>query len=234
MKSVGKLPDIVICSAGGAPQHCGFFAEIAPSTITSCLEINYYTSAFLAQSCLRIWLNSPTCTWTRHIVFTSSTAAFVGLPGYIAYTPPKVAIRALADTLRQELLLYGDDKYRVHCSFPGSFVSEALVEEQKLKPELLKSLEGTNMPEAELIQSVPTAAEIAKKIIKALEKGHTYITVDFQSELLLNNMRGPSPRHWSLYDFIIGLIAVVGWWLFRLDFDRKTRRYGHEKGYSRK
>jgi hypothetical protein len=40
-----------------------------------------------------------------------------------------VAIRVLADTLRQELLLYGDDMYHVHCSFPGSFVSEALMEE---------------------------------------------------------------------------------------------------------
>lgn len=195
--------------------------------------MNYYTSAFLAQSCLRIWLNSPVSPWTRHIVFTSSTAAFVGLPGYIAYTPAKVAIRALADTLRQELLLYGDDMYRVHCSFPGSFVSEALMEEQRTKPELLKSLEGTNMPEAELIRRVPAASEIARKIIKALEKGHTYITVDFQSSLLLNNMRGPSPRHWSLYDFILGLIAVVGWWWARLDFDRRIRRYGHVKGYSR-
>ncbi|KAF3400740.1 hypothetical protein DPV78_005205 [Talaromyces pinophilus] len=80
------------------------------------------------------------------------------------YTPANVAIRALADTLRQELLLYGDDMYRMHCSF-GSFVSEALMEEQRTKPELLKSLEGTNMPEAELIRKVPAASEITRKII---------------------------------------------------------------------
>jgi 3-dehydrosphinganine reductase len=75
----------------------------------------------------------------------------VALPGYVTYTTAKVAVRALADTLRQELLFYGGpEKYQVHCSFPGTFTSEGFMEEQQYKPQLLKELEGTDITEEEL------------------------------------------------------------------------------------
>jgi 3-dehydrosphinganine reductase len=189
--------------------------------------MNYYSSVFVTQSCLRLWRGAPRSPYARHIVFTSSTAAFVGLPGYIAYTPTKVAVRALADTLRQELLLYGDeDAYKVHCSFPGTFLTDAILEEQTHKPELLKILEKTNVPEDVLKKTSETSMNVARKIIRGLEAGKTFITVDFEGDMLLNNMRGPSPRKNSIYDFLVGCIGAVVWWVVRLDFDRKTRQYG--------
>jgi 3-dehydrosphinganine reductase len=89
-------------------------------------------------------------------------------------------------------------------------------------------MDGTDCPEDELRKKVMSSRAVAKKIIRGLEVGKMYITVDFGGQILFNNMRGPSPRYHSFLDFCIGLIAVVAWWWVRLDFDRKTRKYGRE------
>lgn len=68
----------------------------------------------------------PADNQTRHLVFTASAAAFIGFPGYIAYAPSKTATSALADTLRQEVLLYKSQlEICVACSFPGTFYGPA-------------------------------------------------------------------------------------------------------------
>ncbi|KAE8380177.1 NAD(P)-binding protein [Aspergillus bertholletiae] len=219
-------PDILVCAAGSTPSQVGFLVDIPPEALTSCMESNYYTTIFAVQCCLRLWLVAPQTPSPRHIILTSSTAAFLGLPGYVAYTATRVAIRALADTLRQELLLYGEDAFKVHCCFPGTFLSESFFQEQEHKPGLTKVIEGTSMSQEKLEHKIPGAREVARKIVRSLEKGKTYIPVDFQTELLLNNMRGPSPRFWTVCDFLLGLLASLVWWAFRVDFDRKTRRYG--------
>lgn len=227
MKNYGVLPDVLICTAGGSPNQCGFLADIKPDDIKSCLELNYYTAIFIAQSCLKLWLAGPKSNATRHIIFTSSTAAFVSLPGYIAYTPTKTAIRAVADTLRQELLLYGDkDAYQVHCFFPGTFMTETFAQEQQYKPELAKMMEKSNAPLEELRKKTETAASVAKKCVGGLEAGEFFTTVDFEGQLLLNNMRGPSPRDHSVYDVVVGWIATVVWSFVRRSFDKQTVRYG--------
>ena len=45
----------------------------------------------------------------------------------------------LADTLQSELMLYGVD---VHIFFPGVMFTPGLEEENKLKPEIVKRIEG--------------------------------------------------------------------------------------------
>jgi 3-dehydrosphinganine reductase len=204
----------------------GFLADIKAEQIKSCLENNYYSGVFSAESCLKAWLRDPKPDYTRHIVFTSSTAAFVGLPGYITYTPAKVAVRALADTLRQELLLYGSpDVYQVHCSFPGTFISEGFIEEQSLKPDLTKKLESSNAPIDELIKREMSSFDVARKLIAGLERGDYFVTFDFQGDLLLNNMRGPSPRNRPIYDLTAGLIATVAWFFVRRNFDKEISQH---------
>ncbi len=219
---------MLICAAGGTSSQLGFLGDISAADIKTCMESNYYSAAFITQSCLKRWLKYPTNN-SRTIVLTSSAAAFVALPGYGAYTPAKVAVRALADTLRQELLLYGgEDKYRVHCCFPGTFVSEGFIAEQATKPDLTKELEKTNRPIAELEKEYGTAASIAQKLIRGITERRFFITMDSDTRLLLNNMRGPSPRDSPLMDFLLGLMMTLVWPIVRKKFDNRTRGYGKQ------
>ena len=224
------MPDIVFCVAGGSnPSQIGFLADLSPEGITSCFESNYYSAVFITQACLQLWIQNPQPDRTRHIIFVSSAAAFVGLPGYVAYTPPKAAIRAFADTLRQELLLYGGKgMYQVHSAFPGTFITESFLAEQASKPEITKIMEGSNFSD-EIIQArIPSALAIARKILHGLDKGYFSITSDWETALILNNMRGPSPRDNVILDLLLALIAFFVWPFVRRDFDRKTRNYGRK------
>lgn len=171
---------------------------------------------------IKLWIDKPQGNETRHLVFTNSTAAFVALPGYAAYTPTKTALRALVDTLRQEVLIYEPIvDIKVHCSFPGTILTEAFSREQERKPEICKEIEGT-----EDVENAMTAKQVAQGIVKGLDQDQYFIPVDFQTRLLLNNMRGPSPAETWGWDWLLGFIASLVWPFFRMSFDRKTRQYG--------
>lgn len=119
---------------------------------------NYFTAAYAAQSILKMWTEDDKKAKTskprlRQIAFLNSAAAFLGMPGYAAYTcnsgatrrkhqvgqlltspkASKCAVRGLADTLRMEALrLSGPiSTYTIHCAFPSNFISPAFIEEQK-------------------------------------------------------------------------------------------------------
>ena len=231
LKEWGSVPDILFCVAGGSsPSQIGFLADLSPESMTSCMESNYYSAIFIAQICLQLWIQIPQSDRTRHIIFVSSAAAFVGVPGYIAYTPPKAAIRAFADTLRQELLLYGKkDMYQVHCAFPGTFITDSFLAEQASKPELTKIIEGSNFSDEEIQRKTQSAAAISAKILNGLDKGHFLITSDWESALILNNMRGPSPRDNIILDLLLAFVVFLVWPFVRWNFDRKVQNYGRLK-----
>lgn len=75
-------------------MELGYLIDKDPEHIRSCMNKNYFTAVFMAQAMLRIWVDgqkgskggSDGKPRTRHLVFTCSVAAFVGVPGYIAYT----------------------------------------------------------------------------------------------------------------------------------------------------
>lgn len=113
--------------------------------------------------------NSP----KRRIVFTASLLSFSVLPGYAAYAPAKAAMRMLADTLREECILYDID---IHCSFPANILSPGFEQEEKTKPAITKTIEGTAGAE--------TPEVVARNIIARLEKGHKHITYEFVGDMV--------------------------------------------------
>nr|KMM65300.1 3-ketodihydrosphingosine reductase TSC10 [Coccidioides posadasii RMSCC 3488] len=144
-QSLDVSPGYVFCVAGGCAEEVGFFADISSRDIVSCFEKNYFSSAFVAHAFIRQWINQPKRSEPRHLIFTGSTAAFIAIPGYAAYTPTKTALRALADTLRQEVLMYESHvNIQVHCSFPGTIFTETFEKEQQKKPDLCKEIEGSD------------------------------------------------------------------------------------------
>jgi 3-dehydrosphinganine reductase len=221
------VPDIVICCAGGTPPATlGFLAELDSEQLKVCFESNYYSALFTAQKCLQLWISNPKPDRTRHIVFIASAAAFAGIPGYAAYTPSKTALRALADTLRMELLLYGDNTmYQVHCAFPGIFLTDAFKAQEENKPKLTKMMEGSDYTTEELVKNTQSVEAVANRILLALENGRFFITTDMKTDLILNNMRGPSPRDSSIYDMFMGFIAMIAWPFVRRRWEATVTDY---------
>ena len=70
-----------------------------------------------------------------------------------------------------------------------------------------------------------TADGVARAMMDGLRKGHFLITLDFQTKVLLNNMRGPSPSNHGLLDWLPGFLASIIWPFFRASMDRQTSAY---------
>ncbi|KAF4450884.1 short chain dehydrogenase reductase family oxidoreductase [Fusarium albosuccineum] len=234
-ESQPSLPDVLYCVAGGSTNELGFLVDLDPAAMQRCMTNNYLTSAYSAQSMLKLWTendkklqqNSTRNTIPKHrkIVFVSSAAAFVALPGYVAYTPAKCAVRALADTLRSELKRYSgpDVQYSVHISFPSNFISPSFMDEQKNKPELTKRLEGTTAPITHLSTKLHSSKHVADYIIHGVDKNEFIICSEYEAALLFAAMVGPSPkRGLGFVDSITSMLAVVGGPLLRLWFDTKV------------
>lgn len=111
----------------------------------------------------------------------------------------------------------------MHCSFPGSIFTEAFAAEQLRKPALCKTLEGSDDPKNGL-----TAGQVADKTLEGLRRGRFLITMDFDTNVLLNNMRGPSPRDNAVWEWVLGFVGSLVWPFYRWSMDRTTRRYGRE------
>lgn len=229
--SLAIVPTAVICVAGGAAEEVGFFADIPSEAISNCMTKNYLTSALIAQAVLKRWISEPAPTPTqppipRHLIFTASTAALVNVPGYAAYSPTKAALRCLTDSLRQEVLMYhASADIKVHCSFPGTIYTESFYKEQDMKPRLCKEIEGTLKNEGGM-----SAEAVSSSILAGLEQGQAYLTSDFQTRLLLNNMRGPSPLDSPLVDWLLGFLMSLIWPFIRWQMDRKVCQHKPQSG----
>lgn len=170
----------VFCVAGGTAEEIGTLADTPSHSIRSCIEKNYFTSAYLASAVMRLWTAKPAASSTasisapeeHHIIFTASTAALISIPGYAACAPTKAALRSLADTLQQESLMHLPRVcMKIHCSFLGNIYTESFYQEQKAKPDLLKQIEGTVDDGGGL-----SAVEVAKQTLAGLDAGKYFIT----------------------------------------------------------
>ena len=208
---------------------------------------NYFTAAYASQSMLKLWTEDDKKAEVkshrlRQIAFINSAAAFLGLPGYAAYTcelgrlqqggrwltspkASKCAVRGLADTLRMEALRLSSQAstYTIHCAFPSTFITPGFLEEQKLKPVLTKRMEGTMGSTAELKQRYPSAEEVARLVVVGVERGDFALCDDStESGLLFANMIGPSPkRGFGIIDSVMAtVVGLFIWPVLRRRWDR--------------
>ena len=227
-------PDIVWCCAGSS--YPALFIDAPVTTHQSHFETNYLSAVYIAHAALQLWLKpsqkpsdtSPTSLTTstaqiplpRHIVFTSSVAAFYPIAGYSPYSPTKASLRTLTDTLSQELLLYPPTPARPavipHCIFPATILSQGYIEENKCKPPVTLKLEEAD--------DGLTPEEVAEASVKGLERGKEMVTTDFLGGLMWQSVMGFSRK--SLWDTLMGMVVlwVVGW--VRWDMDRTVKKWG--------
>jgi 3-dehydrosphinganine reductase len=142
-------------------------------------------------------------------------------------------VRALADTLRSEALIYSGraSHYTIHCAFPSNFISSAFVEEQNSKPELTKEMEGTTVPVSELTRKLHSAKQVACYILSAVERGDFAICSELEAAMLFSNMIGPSPaRGLGIMDFLTAvLMRFIIWPILRRRFDTLCIKDGQRR-----
>ncbi|KAF7184323.1 hypothetical protein CNMCM7691_005075 [Aspergillus felis] len=244
-RSQPRIADFLYCCAGGNHAENGFFIDLKAAQLDSCMTNNYYSTAYAAKAILDIWVendkkptgidmpnNTTTGPKTRKIVFANSAAAFLGLPGSVAYTPAKSAVRALADTLRFEVLRHNSSSttYTIHIAFPADFISPGFVLEQDTKPDLTKRIQGTDVATlAELEKKFPSSENVARGIVARVDKGDFIICEDsLAASLLFTNMIGLSPKRGlgivdSLLSVVMGCFVVP---VLRRRWERMCREDG--------
>ena len=232
-------PTHIFCVAGGA--HPGYFLDLPASVLKSQMDTNYFSAAYIAHAACQAWLSSPTSTpptstpshspsrselETRHLVLTSSLAAFLPIAGYTPYTPAKTALRALSESLSQELLLYSHiTPIRSHCVFPGTIKSPGLEVENALKPDITKQLEEGEADGAQ------TAEEVALETIRGLEAGAENVSCGgLLGRAMKAGMLGASRRvGLGVIDTVMSWVVVIILVIVRRDMDGKVRKWGLEK-----
>jgi 3-dehydrosphinganine reductase len=188
------------------------------------MDLNYWATADMARAILSSWL-SPSAAGSkevRHLVFTASTLVFYPIVGYSPYSPAKAAMRALCDTLYQEIQLYSDT-VKIHTVFPGTINTPGFTEENKTKPAITKILEEPD--------PVQTPDEVARIAIKGLEKGEYFVTVNFLGQAMRACAWGGSVRSNWFVDTVLSWIVASVWFFIAADTNGKVRGYGKKHGH---
>ncbi|KAH8716164.1 3-ketodihydrosphingosine reductase gsl-3 [Beauveria bassiana] len=224
----GRAPDIVWCIAGiSVPK---LFVETDAASLRQQMDINFHGTADMAHTILRAWLapdnnnnnNNNNSEQPKHLIMTASATAFYTIPGYAAYAPSKWALRGLADTLSQEVLLYPQD-VRVHIVFPGTILSPGFEVEERTKPEITKKLEAADPKQ--------TPDEVARAAIRGLEAGHFMVVVNWLGHLMRFGVIGGSFRNSWIIDTLGAWLVPLIWIFVQYDQVSTVRNYGRKHGH---
>ncbi|KZP06015.1 3-ketodihydrosphingosine reductase tsc-10 [Athelia psychrophila] len=237
----GTTPDIVWCIAGSS--YPSLFLDTPPGKARQLMDVNYWSCWDMSQAIMREWLapspeppsnsseSQPPSTKgvRRHLIFTSSVAAFYSVAGYASYSPSKAAIKSLSDTLAQEVLLYGEE-VKIHTIFPGTIASPGNVTENLTKPDITHILEESD--------PVLTPDEVALKAIQGLEKGEYLVTVGFLGSAMRACAWGGSRRNGRVLDTLFTWIISIVWLFIGPQLDGQVtafrRKHGHPSTYAKK
>lgn len=218
----GRSPDIVWCVAGTASPE--LFIDMDMTSMRRQMDINYFGTAEMAHAVLKEWLapEAPVENQPRHLIMTTSAIVFFPISGYAPYAPTKWAVRGLADTISQEVMLYPQN-VKLHVVCPGTILSPGFERENKTKPEITKILEEADPQQ--------TPDEVAQRSIQGLENGDYLVTVNWLGGIMKWGALGGSMRNnWLIDTFMAGVILLV-WPLVHFDTFGKTRSYGKKHGH---
>ncbi|KAI1384722.1 NAD(P)-binding protein [Hypoxylon trugodes] len=218
----GQALDVVWCVAGTSTPD--FWFEVPLQRTRAQMDINFWGGAEMAHAILRLWCapDAPVLPEAKHLVLTSSALALFPVIGYGPYTPAKSALRGLADTLSQELLVYPQN-VKVHVVYPASIGSPGFDRENRTKPAVTKLIEEGD--------PVQTPDVVASGAIRGLERGQYFITTALFAHIFHWGSLGGSIRNNWLVDTIMAcLIPIV--WIFALpDILSKIKKYGKTHGH---
>lgn len=218
----GNALDIVWCIAGTSTPE--LFLDMDMASLRRQMDINFYGTAEISQTILKQWAapTAPIDKEPKHLIMTTSVVAFYTIPGYAPYAPSKWAIRGLADTLSQEVMLYPQN-IKVHVVYPGSILSPGFENENLTKPEITKILEADDPKQ--------TPDQVASSAIKGLERGDYYVTVNYLGNLMKWGTLGGAFRNNWLFDILGAWIVSLLWIFIQFDLHSKIRKFGKKNGH---
>ncbi|GIV98230.1 MAG: 3-ketodihydrosphingosine reductase [Herpetosiphonaceae bacterium] len=200
-------PDILINSAGYAQP--GHFLELPSSVFRQTMDINFFGSLYPTQAAVAHMAGRG----RGHIVFISSGAALLGIYGYTAYTPSKIALRGFAESLRAELKPLG---IVVSIVYPPDTQTPQLDYENQTKPE-----ETRRIVHDPLLGAGPVwkAEDVARVILRGIKKQRFSIAPGWQMTLMV-------------YAGSI-LAPLLNWWYDRIVVKVRRERRAHERATGR-
>jgi 3-dehydrosphinganine reductase len=160
------FPDILINSAGFAQP--GQIEELPLSLFRKTMDVNYFGTVNMTKAVLPSMLEKG----EGIIVNISSVSGFLGIYGYTAYSGSKFAVSGFSDALRNEMKPRG---IQVSIVFPPDTDTEQLAYESQFKPKVTKELAGN--------AGFLTPVQVAKSILRGIEKRQYIITPGFEASL---------------------------------------------------
>ncbi|KAF7547160.1 hypothetical protein G7046_g9087 [Stylonectria norvegica] len=218
----GRSPDIVWCIAGSSTPE--LFLDQDMSSLRHQMDVNFYGTAEMSHAILREWLapEAPVEQQPRHLIMTSSVIAFYAIPGYSSYAPGKWAMRGLANTLSEEVMLYPQN-VKVHIVYPGTILTAGYDKENITKPAITTIIEEQDPKQ--------TPDVVAENAIEGLERGHYAVTVNFLGSLMRWGTIGGEFRNNWVLDMLGALLASFVWIFVQPDIHGKIRKYGRDHGH---
>ncbi|KAF7327307.1 3-ketodihydrosphingosine reductase TSC10 [Mycena kentingensis (nom. inval.)] len=217
----GRAPDAVLACAGTAKP--GFLLELTDEDMESGMVQGYWVQAWTARAAAKKMVRDGV---KGKILFVSSILGYMSFLGYASYTPPKHALRGLADTLASELALYDID---VHIFFPTTMYTPGYDEENKTKPKVVRDIEGDEGVTAEVA---------AAAMLQGVQKGEAHITCDFATSLFRASTRGATSGNNFILDRLLDVIAWIVIPVWRASVSKRVRshqaehrKYLHERGF---
>lgn len=210
-------PDHVVHCAGSCIP--GFFTELDPSVFEKQMRQNYLASVYVCHAAIRR-MKEISPSYSRRILLVGSLLSSLPIIGYSAYSPVKAAVRNLADSLRQECILYDIE---VSVYLPSTILSPGYEQENTLKPELVLQMEG--------MDSVQTCEEAASHCMTGLDRGDFLIANESTGHLMKNHCRNSSPHDNPILEYLFALVSLLAWPFYRRKLDSLVYQYALEKGY---
>lgn len=179
--------DVIIPCAGIAQP--GLIIDTPNKIYQKQIELNYLGTVYTIKATLPYMINGNN---GGDIIIVSSAMGLIGFAGYSQYAPTKWALRGFADCLRNELKKY---KINVYIFYPSNMDTPGFKEENKIKPEVTKIIEGSS--------TLFTPDQAAHHLLDGINKGQYHITSESLIELLRCSVNGISPRNHFILEFLI-------------------------------
>ncbi|XP_006464124.1 hypothetical protein AGABI2DRAFT_194697 [Agaricus bisporus var. bisporus H97] len=218
----GETPDATFTCAGASRPM--FFVEMTDEDLIKGMNDGYWIQAWTAWAVSKKMVRQGR---KGKITLVSSTLGFMSIIGYASYSPAKHALRALADSLHSELILYG---INVHIYFPPTMYTPGYEEENKTKPKITLKIEETD--------AGATPDQAASALFQGVVKGQAHIAGDLITNLFRASTRGATPKNNFIVDGFYDLIAFFATPVWRASVDKAVaahatehRQYLRDRGF---